>query len=140
MLRTAVLLVAFCVLMPPSFAQMETTSDSRLKALTDGKIVRIAYRSDATPFSFLLERDKPVGYTIDLCRLVVDAIGRQLGQTLNIEWVPVTLQTRFSAIANNQADMECGSSTVMQEAVGSGQADAVRLGQGRTKALSGVAK
>ncbi|WP_457091429.1 amino acid ABC transporter substrate-binding protein [Microvirga sp. P5_D2] len=58
------------------------------------------------------EKDKPVGYTIDLCRLVVDAIGRHLDQTLRIEWVPVAVSTRFSAIANNQADMECGSSTV----------------------------
>jgi len=98
--------------MPPSFAQSEIPNESRLKAVTDRKVVRIAYRSDATPFSFLRERDKPVGYTIDLCRLVVDAVGRQLDQSLNIEWVPVTVYTRFSAIAKNQADMECGSSTV----------------------------
>ena len=112
MLRTAVLLFSFCVSMPLSFAQMETPNDSRLRAVTDRKAVRIAYRSDATPFSFLREKDKPVGYTIDLCRLVVDAIGQQLGRNLDIEWVPVTLQTRFSAIAKDQADMECGSSTV----------------------------
>jgi ABC-type amino acid transport substrate-binding protein len=43
---------------------------------------------------------------------VVEAIGRQLGQSLDVAWVPVTLQTRFSAVATNQADMECGSSTV----------------------------
>jgi len=112
MLRTAVLLVSFGLLIPPSFAQTETPNDSRLKLVADRKVVRIAYRSDATPFSFLRERDKPVGYTIDLCRLVVDAIGRQLGENLKVEWVPVTLQTRFSAIGENQADMECGSSTV----------------------------
>jgi glutamate/aspartate transport system substrate-binding protein len=98
--------------MPSSFAQTETPTDSRLKAVADSKIVRIAYRSDAAPFSFLREKDKPVGYTIDLCRLIVDGMGRQLGQNLNIEWVPVTLQTRFSAIAQNQGDMECGSSTI----------------------------
>ena len=112
MMRKAVLLLSFCVLALPSFAQMAIPNDSRLAAVTDRKAVRIAYRSDATPFSFLRERDKPVGYTIDLCSLVVDAIARQLGQPLNIEWVPVTVQTRFSAIASNQADMECGSSTV----------------------------
>jgi ABC-type amino acid transport substrate-binding protein len=112
MLRILVLFFCFCVLAPPSVAQDEIPNDSRLGTVTDTKVVRIAYRSDATPFSFLRERDKPVGYTIDLCRLVVDAIGRQLGQNLKIEWVPVTVNTRFSAIAKNQADMECGSSTV----------------------------
>src|SRR4051812_20605833 len=105
MLRTFVLLFYLCVLVPSSFAEIGTPNDSRLKAVTDRKVVRIAYRSDATPFSFLRERDKPVGYTIDLCRLVVDAVGRQLDQSLNIEWVPVTVYTRFSAIAKNQADM-----------------------------------
>ena len=111
-MRTAALLFSFCVSMAPSFAQTEPPADSRLKAVTDRKVVRIAYRSDATPFSFLREKDKPVGYTIDLCRLVVDEIGEKIGQNLDIEWVPVTLKTRFSAIAENQADMECGSSTV----------------------------
>src|SRR5262249_33098706 len=82
------------------------------KTVTDRKIVRIAYRRDASPFSFEREKDKAVGYTIDLCRLVVDGIGRQLGQNLEIQWVPVTVQTRLSVIANNQADMECGSTTV----------------------------
>jgi glutamate/aspartate transport system substrate-binding protein len=112
MLRTFALLFFFCILMSASFAQSEIPTDSRLKVVTDRKVVRIAYRSDATPFSFLRERGKPVGYTIDLCRLVVDAIGRQLDQKLDIEWVPVTVSTRFSTIAKNQADMECGSSTV----------------------------
>src|SRR3954471_20994865 len=101
MLRIFILLFYLCVLMPPSFAQIETPNDSRLKAVTDRKVVRIAYRSDAAPFSFLRETDKPVGYTIDLCRLVVDAIGRQLGQNLRIEWVPVTVSTRFPSIAQN---------------------------------------
>jgi glutamate/aspartate transport system substrate-binding protein len=29
-----------------------------------------------------------------------------------VKWVPVTLQTRFSAISSGQADMECGATTV----------------------------
>ena len=29
-----------------------------------------------------------------------------------IEWVPVNVQTRFSAVSSGKADMECGSSTV----------------------------
>jgi len=44
---------------------------------------------------------------------VIGVIERQLGITaLQIKWVPVTVQTRFSAISSGQADMECGASTV----------------------------
>jgi glutamate/aspartate transport system substrate-binding protein len=77
------------------------------------KIVRIAYRADARPFSFVNDAKEPLGYTIDLCKQVTDAIGRQFGlPELKIEWVPVTVDTRFSMVAGGKADMECGSSTV----------------------------
>jgi glutamate/aspartate transport system substrate-binding protein len=112
MFRIIILLFSWCICIEPSFAQIAIPNDSRLKIVSDTKVVRIAYRSDATPFSFEREKGKPVGYTIDLCSLVVDAMGRHLGQNLNIQWVPATVQTRLSVVANNQADMECGSTTV----------------------------
>ena len=91
----------------------QTPSDSRLKRIVDTKSIKIAYRSDATPFSFRNDQKNPDGYTIDLCKLIVSSMEKQLGvQGLKIDWVPVTTQTRFEAVANNQADMECGSSTI----------------------------
>src|SRR5262245_17065605 len=86
----------------------------RLASIATNKIVRIAHRTDATPFSFTTEdRKEPRGYTIDICRQVVASLGKQLGvQDLKVEWVPVTTQTRFEVLANGQADLECGSSTV----------------------------
>ena len=45
--------------------------------------------------------------------MVVKSIEQQFKlDQLKIEWVPVTVQTRFSAVASGKADMECGSSTV----------------------------
>jgi glutamate/aspartate transport system substrate-binding protein len=86
--------------------------EGRLKQINDTKVVKLAYRSDSNPFSFLDQRSQPVGYTIDLCKLVVTSLERQLNSTLNVQWVAVTSQNRFDAIANDRADMECGSSTV----------------------------
>lgn len=87
-------------------------SDSRLKTIGDTKKVKIAYRSDAKPFSFVTEQQEPAGYTIDLCKLVVKSLEQQMASPLGIEWIPVTTQDRFTAVANGAADMECGSSTV----------------------------
>jgi glutamate/aspartate transport system substrate-binding protein len=86
----------------------------RLKSVAANKVVKIAHRTDATPFSFVTEdRKEPRGYTIDICKQVVASLGRQLGiQDLTIEWVPVTTQTRFEVVASGGADLECGSSTV----------------------------
>ena len=86
--------------------------DDRLTAINKTKIIKIAYRTDARPFSFLNENKEPAGYTVDLCKLVVRLLEKQLGvQEFDIQWVPVTTQTRFEAVANGTADMECGSST-----------------------------
>jgi ABC-type amino acid transport substrate-binding protein len=107
------LCVAVFVSLATASAQTQVPSDSRLKSITDKKIIRIAYRADATPFSFVNEKGEPAGYSIDLCQLVTKSIAQQSGlQDLKIEWVPVTVQTRFSAISSGTADIECGSSTV----------------------------
>jgi glutamate/aspartate transport system substrate-binding protein len=86
--------------------------DGRLKQIGDSKVVKLAYRSDANPFSFAGPQGQPDGYSIDLCKFVVHSLEEQLNVKLAIEWVPVDTQTRFSAIVNGLADMECGASTV----------------------------
>jgi len=94
-------------------AQAQIPPDSHLKSITDKKVIRIAYRTDATPFAFANEKGEPAGYSLDLCELVTKSIAQQFGlQDLRIEWVPVNVQTRFSAISGGKADIECGSSTI----------------------------
>lgn len=113
MFRFVSLFFALFVSVATAYAQTQIPSDSRLKIITDRKIIRIAYRTDATPFASANEKGEPVGYSLDLCQLVTKSIAQQFGlQDLKIEWVPVTVQTRFSAISNGNADIECGSSTV----------------------------
>ena len=58
MVRILVLLFCCCVLTPPSLAQTEIPNDSRLKTVADTKAVRIAYRSDAAPFSFVRDTER----------------------------------------------------------------------------------
>ncbi len=93
-------------------AQTQVPSTSRLKTIANTKTIKLAYRTDARPFSFVNEKNEPVGFTIDICKLVVISIERQLGVSLKTEWVPVNVQTRFTTVASGKADMECGSSTV----------------------------
>lgn len=88
-------------------------ADSRLKKIASTKTITIAYRADATPFSFTDETKQMGGFSIDLCKRVVSLIEGQLKLNgLQTKWHQVTTQTRFDAVAKGQADMECGSSTV----------------------------
>jgi glutamate/aspartate transport system substrate-binding protein len=107
------LLAALSLLPTIACAQMAAAPfEGRLKQIQETKTISVAYRTDALPFSFEEADKKPAGYTVDLCRSVVAVMERQLGTSLQVKWVPVTTQTRFSAIASGQADMECGASTV----------------------------
>ena len=113
-MSSRLLLAALCLTPAVAFAQMATPPfEGRLKRIQETKTISVAYRTDALPFSFEESDKKPAGYTVDVCRGVIAVIERQIGVSpLQVKWVPVTTQTRFSAIAAGQADMECGASTV----------------------------
>jgi len=81
-----------------------------LKARTSGAVT-IAHRESSIPFSYLSSRNEPIGYSIELCRRVVEAMGESVGRGLDIRWLPVTSETRIDAIVSGKADLECGSTT-----------------------------
>jgi ABC-type amino acid transport substrate-binding protein len=114
MTRMHTLFATLCLAPTLALAQMASAPfDGRLKKIHETKTISVAYRTDAVPFSFEDNDKKPTGYTVDLCRSVIGVIEKQIGVVpLQVKWVPVTLQNRFSAIASGQADMECGASTV----------------------------
>jgi len=71
----------------------------------------IAYREASVPFSYLSPRGEPIGYSIELCRKLAEAIGEALGRELALKWLAVTSETRIDAIVKGSADLECGSTT-----------------------------
>jgi glutamate/aspartate transport system substrate-binding protein len=73
--------------------------------------VTIAYRESSVPFSFLSPRKEPVGYSIELCRKLAEAMGEALGRELALKWLAVTSESRIDAIVSGRADLECGSTT-----------------------------
>ena len=90
-----------------------STAASRLQKIRDARAITLAYRTDAEPFSYEDANKQMAGYSVDLCRRVVTAIEEQLGAgALQVNWVPVTVDNRFDAVAKGRADLECGSSTV----------------------------
>ena len=102
------LLILFCSgLLGSAHAQ-----EGRLAAIAGLKSIKVAHRTDATPFSFTTAFNDPIGYSVDLCKLVVEAMQRRLKlDALKIEWVPVTTRDRMEMVAAGKADLECGAST-----------------------------
>ena len=114
MSRLIAMLAALCLAPTLALAQMASAPfEGRLKKIQETKTIAVAYRTDALPFSFEDAEKKPSGYMVDLCRSVIGVIERQIGVVpLQVKWVPVTVQNRFTAISGGQADMECGATTV----------------------------
>ncbi len=75
------------------------------------RIVRLGYRDDIVPFSYVRGDGAPAGYSLDLCRAIVATLSDELGVTLAIEYVRVTAQDRVRAVATGAVDFECGTTT-----------------------------
>ncbi|GAB3260732.1 transporter substrate-binding domain-containing protein [Chitinimonas naiadis] len=87
-----------------------------LKKIADSGIITVGHRESSIPFSYLDANQKPVGYAMDLCTKVVDAVKKKLNKpSLITKLVPVTSQTRIPLMVNGTIDMECGSTTNSKE-------------------------
>jgi ABC-type amino acid transport substrate-binding protein len=106
-------ILAVCLLPAAASLASGQPVDGRLKTIRDTGTLRIAYRTDSSPFSFVRAGERyPSGYTIELCQRIAKSLEGELGVTLAIQWIPVDSRTRFAAITDGKADMECGSTTV----------------------------
>jgi ABC-type amino acid transport substrate-binding protein len=88
-------------------------ADDTLARIRQTQTITIAHREASVPFSYIDETTKkPVGYAVDLCLRLADAIKHELKlPNLKIEFLPVTPSTRIPAIVGGKADLECGSTT-----------------------------
>ena len=91
-------------------APVEAFAGTLAKVRSSG-VVTLAYRESSIPFSYAAARGEPLGYSIALCRKLVDAMASEVGRELEIRWLPVTSESRMEAIVSGAADLECGSTT-----------------------------
>lgn len=87
------------------------TSTGTLSKIAESGTIVIGHRESSVPFSYLDENQVPIGYSVDLCMKIVDAVAAELGMELEVEYVPVNPQTRIALMANGTIDLECGSTT-----------------------------
>lgn len=89
----------------------QTLTGTLQKAKETKKIV-IGFQEASVPFSYLDGNQKPVGYTLDICSKIVDAIRKEISEPdLQIEYTPVTSANRIPLLLNGTIDMNCASAT-----------------------------
>jgi len=83
-----------------------------LKKIKDTGVIKIGHRDASVPFSYLDDKQKPIGYGVDICLKIADKIKAELKMpNLKVEFVPVTSQTRIPILTGGNIDIECGSTT-----------------------------
>ena len=86
--------------------------DGTLKKIKETGAITLAHREFSVPFSYYDDKQQPVGYAMDLCYKVVDAVKKELRlDKLEVKLTPVTSPLRIPLIANGTVDLECGSTT-----------------------------
>jgi glutamate/aspartate transport system substrate-binding protein len=98
---------AFATLSAPLAAQEGT-----LKKIKDSGSITIGHRDGSIPFSYYDDQQKPVGYAVDLCLRIVDAVKRELKMPkIEVKYQLDTSANRIPLMQNGTIDLECGSTT-----------------------------
>jgi len=83
-----------------------------LKKIKDTGTITLGHRESSIPFSYLDDKQQPIGYALDLCMKVVDAVKAELKlPNLKLVLQPVTSSNRIPLLQNGTIDLECGSTT-----------------------------
>jgi len=104
--RWFVALLVGCAVAGPASAQ------DTLKKIRDTGTITLGHRDSSIPFSYYDDKQQVVGYAMDICYKIVDAIKADLKLAkLDVKLNPVTSATRIPLMANGTIDLECGSTT-----------------------------
>lgn len=106
-MRISALKVGALALLLSTAAGAET-----LERVKESGVFKIGFREDAAPYSYKNSIGEPAGYSVELCRHVATNVGKELDLSeLAIDYVPVTTEDRFEAIAEGRIDILCGATT-----------------------------
>src|SRR6266446_2279879 len=86
--------------------------EGTLKKIKDSGSITIGHRDASIPFSYYDDKQQPVGYAMDLCLRIADAVKTELKLSkLDVKYQLVTSANRIPLMANGTIDLECGSTT-----------------------------
>jgi glutamate/aspartate transport system substrate-binding protein len=109
MTKLANSLAALCVAFAASTATAQSLGPT-LQKIKDAGTITIGHRDSSVPFSYLDDSQKPIGFSLELCNLVVAKIKARLGQPgLKVAYQAVNSSNRIPLVKNGTVDIECGS-------------------------------
>ncbi len=113
LIKAVLVVLATTVLAATGAFAQDVSTLAKIKA--SGSIT-LGYRESSFGFSYVDGGPRPVGYSIDICHRIVEAVKQDL-KLLNIEvkYQSVTSANRIPLVQNGSVDIECGSTTNLVE-------------------------
>ena len=72
----------------------------------------LGHRESSSPFSYVNEKGEPVGYSVDICLKIFEAVKLELkNPALKLKYVALKPADRIAAVKSGRVDVECGSTT-----------------------------
>ena len=72
----------------------------------------LGHRESSSPFSYVNEKGDPVGYSVDICLKIFEAVKLELkSPSLKLTYVALKPADRIAAVKSGRVDVECGSTT-----------------------------
>lgn len=110
-MKPAAFLVTLAIACMPG-SRADAQESPTLRKIRETGIITIGFSEGTIPFSYIDRKPQPIGYSIDICSRIVDAVKARLDMPyLQIKYTPVTSANRLSVIANDIVDLACGTST-----------------------------
>jgi glutamate/aspartate transport system substrate-binding protein len=110
MKRTFALLAGLAATL--AVAMPAAAQEGTLKKIKDSGSITIGHRDASLPFSYYDDKQQPIGYAMDLCAKIVDAVKAELKMpSIKTNYQLVTSANRIPLMANGTVDLECGSTT-----------------------------
>jgi ABC-type amino acid transport substrate-binding protein len=114
-LRRSLMLVVAATTLFSAFTASAQESNDTLKKIRDTGIITFGHRESSFGFSYI-DGDKPVGYSMDICARILQAIKAEKGMpALEVRLQLVTSQNRIPLVVNGTVDLECGTTTNLIE-------------------------
>ncbi|MGY4479387.1 amino acid ABC transporter substrate-binding protein [Bradyrhizobium sp. USDA 3364] len=108
-MRLPAVLFAFTLAAGPAAAE---ELSGTLQKIKETKKVTLGFQEASVPFSYLDDSQRPIGFALDICLKIVDAVKKELGlPDIVVDYLPVTSSNRIPLMVNGTIDLHCSATT-----------------------------
>ncbi len=107
--------IAFSSLLFLTAFPLKVWAETVLEKIERTGVMEAGIRRDAIPFGYLDDQGNPIGYSVDLIKLIHQQLEEQLKKPIKLDFTTVTIDNRFQMVENKTVDLVCGATTITQE-------------------------